>query len=116
MIIAALYPHLLESTSQEGVPKSPGKSQKEGQEDQGEVKELGVPFLSVLRSPVSPGLPSASSLGSLELPPGRYSQGDEDKALSGFKDFIRPYLLFQGCLFEISSTRAAKGATLDINL
>ena len=29
------------SRSFEGVPGSPGKSQKEGQEDQGEVKELG---------------------------------------------------------------------------
>ena len=39
--LTGLYPHLLESTSQEGVPGSPGKSQKEGQEDQGILKKLG---------------------------------------------------------------------------
>ena len=39
----------------------PGKSQKEGQEDQGELKEPGAV------SPGLPGLPSGSSLASLEL-------------------------------------------------
>ena len=35
------YPHLLKSRSLEGVPVSSGKSQKEGQEDQGIPKQLG---------------------------------------------------------------------------
>ena len=39
------------------------QSQTEGQEDRGEVKELGgVPLLIVLGSPGSPGLPSGSWL------------------------------------------------------
>ena len=33
--------HLLKSRSSQEFPGSPGKSQKEGQEDQGKVKELG---------------------------------------------------------------------------
>ena len=49
------YPHLLECRSLEGVPGRPGKSQKEGQEDQGTLTQLeGVPFSSF----TSPGLPS----------------------------------------------------------
>ena len=36
-----VYFHLLESTSQEGVLGSAGNSQKAGQEDPGEVKDLG---------------------------------------------------------------------------
>ena len=57
----------------EGIPGSPGNSRQEGQEDQGEVKELGktalvVFTLAVLRSPGPSGLPSGSSLGSQELP------------------------------------------------
>ena len=54
--------HLLESASLEGVPGRPGNSQKEGQEDQREVKGLG-------RFPLGPGplgLPSGSSLASLQ--------------------------------------------------
>ena len=35
------YPHLLKSRSHEGVPGISGKTQKEGQEDQGKIKELG---------------------------------------------------------------------------
>ena len=34
--------HLLESTFEDGVPGSAGKSQKEGQEDEGEVKEIST--------------------------------------------------------------------------
>ena len=49
------------------LPGNPGKSQKEGQEDQGEVKELGGTPLAVLGSPGPPGLPSGFSLASLEL-------------------------------------------------
>ena len=51
----------------EGVPGSPGKSRKEGHEDQGQAKELGGTPLAVLRSPGPPGLPSGYPLGSLEL-------------------------------------------------
>ena len=51
----------------DGLIGSPGKSQKEGQEDQGEIKEIGGPPLIVLRSPGPPGLPSGSSLGSLTI-------------------------------------------------
>ena len=42
----------------EGVPGSPGESQKEGQEDHGEVKELVMtpPPLAVLKFPGPPGL------------------------------------------------------------
>ena len=36
----------------------------EGQEDQGEVKDLGVTPLDVVGLPGPPGLPSGSSLGS----------------------------------------------------
>ena len=43
----------------------PGKSQKEGQEDKGEVKELGGTPLGLLGSPGPPGLPSGSSLACL---------------------------------------------------
>ena len=47
---------------------SPGKSQKEGQENQTTLKQLaGVPpALFLFR--VAPGLPFGSALGSLELP------------------------------------------------
>ena len=44
------------------------ESQKEGQEEQGEVKELGGSHLAAVRSPGPPGLPFCASLGSLELP------------------------------------------------
>ena len=47
----------------EVVPGSPRKGQKKGQENQGEVKELGGPIADV-RSLAPPGLPSGSSLGS----------------------------------------------------
>ena len=46
------------------------EDQKEGQEDQGEIKELGG--IGVLRFPGPPGLPPGSSLGCLELPQGIY--------------------------------------------
>ena len=66
------------NTFHKNVPRSssrgPSKSQKEGQEDQGEIKSLGGPTLTVLRSPGSSGLPSGSSLGSLELPQGNCSK------------------------------------------
>ena len=46
---------------------SPGKSQKEGQEEQGTLKQLvGFP-LALLSLPGPPGLPSGSSLGSLTI-------------------------------------------------
>ena len=71
------YPHLLESTSQEGVPGNPGKSHTEGQEDHGTLKQLeGVP-LAVLPLPGPPGLHSGSSLGPFKLPQGIYFQEDE---------------------------------------
>jgi hypothetical protein len=46
---------------------SPGKSQKEGQEDQGTLKQLGGSPLSILPRPGPPGHPSGSSLGSLSI-------------------------------------------------
>ena len=39
--------------------------QKDGQEDQGEAKELGGPLLAVLEFPGPSSLPSGSSLGYL---------------------------------------------------
>ena len=51
----------------DGLTGSPGTSQKEGQEDQRKVKELGGPSVVVLRSSFRPGLPSGSSLGSHRL-------------------------------------------------
>ena len=45
------YPHLLRSRSLEGDVVSPGTSQKEGQEDQGEMKELGRPPLTSFNYP-----------------------------------------------------------------
>ena len=50
-----------------GFSGSPGNSQKEGQEDQGVIEELGGTPLAALRSPGPPGLPSGSSLGSLRI-------------------------------------------------
>ena len=49
-----------------------GKSQKEGQEDQGKVKELGGTLPAVLGFPGPSGLPSGSSLDCLELGQGIY--------------------------------------------
>ena len=43
------------------------EAQKEGQEDQGEVKELGGTPLRLFGSPGPPGLPSGSSLAALDL-------------------------------------------------
>ena len=44
-----------------------------GQEDQGTLKKLLTGFpVALLPLPGAPGLPSSYSLGSLELPPGRY--------------------------------------------
>ena len=63
---------------------SPGKSQQEGQEGQGEIEELGWTPLAVLGSLGPPGLPSGFALGSLQLPPGRYFQGDEGKPMNAF--------------------------------
>ena len=50
------YPHLLESAFQERVPGNPGKSQKDGQEDHGTVKQLGgfSPTPSSFTSPWAP--------------------------------------------------------------
>ena len=76
--------HLLESTSQEGVPRSPGKSQKEGQEDQREIKELGGITLAVLKCPG----PSGSCLGSSEALPGMYFQGDAGICSGGACPFL----------------------------
>ena len=47
-------------------PKRIQESWKEGQGDQGEVKDLGC-LLAALRSSGPPGLPFGSSLASLEL-------------------------------------------------
>ena len=44
----------------------PGKTQKEGQQDQGEVKGLGAP-LALIPLSGSAGLPFGSSLAFLEL-------------------------------------------------
>ena len=53
----------------EGVPGSQGKSQKEGQENQGELKKLGGAPLAALRPPGLPDLPSGISLGWNSLKP-----------------------------------------------
>ena len=51
-----------------GLTGNAGKSQKEDQEDQGTLKQLGeVPLFACLPSPGPPGLPSGSSLGSYDL-------------------------------------------------
>ena len=50
-------------------------------EDQGEAKELRASPPAVLMSSGPPGLSPGSSLYSLELPPGVYSQGDEGTVL-----------------------------------
>ena len=50
------------------VPGSPGKRQKEDQDDQGEVKNVGGIPLAVSKSAGPTGLPFGSSLGSLEVP------------------------------------------------
>ena len=68
-------------------PGRPGKSQKEGQEYQGEVKELGGTPLGLLGSPGHPCLPSDSSLASLE---GGGSQGDPFKRTIGIYAPIIP--------------------------
>ena len=52
----------------EEVPGSPGKSRKEGQEEQRTLKQLGGVSLALLPLPGLVGLPFGSSLGSLELP------------------------------------------------
>ena len=80
------YPHLIESTSQEGIPE---REEPEGRPvGPGDLKTaMGVP-LALLPLPGHPGLPSGSSLGSLELLPGRYSQGDEDIERFGL---LRPF-------------------------
>ena len=57
------------------------KSQKEGQDDQEEVKEAGGPAIAVLRSPDPRGLPSGSFWAPWQSIKGLY------KALRGF---IRP--------------------------
>ena len=57
------------------VPGSEGKSQKEGQEDQGALKQLGGSSLFLLPLPGPPGLPSGSSLASLELHQNSLSKG-----------------------------------------
>ena len=49
-----------------GLTGSPGTSQKEGQEDQAEIQELGVDPIIVSRSLSLPGLPSGA-LGSLSI-------------------------------------------------
>ena len=52
----------------DGAPGRPGKSQKEGQEDQGTLKALGGgSTLALLPLPGPPVLPFGSSLASLEL-------------------------------------------------
>ena len=60
-------------------PQGPlsSKSQKEGQEDQGTLKQLGGGPASSFPLSGPPGLPFGSSLGSLNLPARRYFQGDE---------------------------------------
>ena len=52
-----------------GDPGSPGKSQKDGQEDQGTLKQLGELPLALALLPLHgpPGPPSGSLLGCLEL-------------------------------------------------
>ena len=56
----------------EGDAGSPGKSQKEGLEDQWPSKQLGGSPLALLSFPGPLALPSSSSMGSLELPRGIY--------------------------------------------
>ena len=55
----ALYTHLLKSRSFEGVLGSLGKSQKEGQGEQGTLKQLGGSLLALLLIS-GPGLPSGA--------------------------------------------------------
>ena len=56
-----------------GVPGSPGKSQEEGEEDLETLRQLGGGCpLALLPLPGLLGLPSGSSLSSLELPKGVY--------------------------------------------
>jgi hypothetical protein len=45
--------------------QGPGDGQREGQEDQGEVKELGGTPIPILRSPDPPGLPESGFKGKL---------------------------------------------------
>ena len=78
-------PHLLECTSQRRDTVSPGKIQKESQEDQGTLNSLGGSSLALSPLPGPPGLPSRSSLGTLELPLGKCFQGDVD---NGFNEII----------------------------
>ena len=61
------YAHLLKSESLEGIPGSPGKSQKEGKEVQGKVKDLEANPLAVLGLTGPSALPTGSSLGSLSF-------------------------------------------------
>ena len=106
-----LYPHLLECVSQEEVPGSPGKSQKEGHEDQGEAKELGGTPLAVFRSLGPLGLPSGF-LSSLELPSGRYFQEDEGisrawpSAISYMHDNMITSIAYRGCITPQTRERA----------
>ena len=71
------YPHLLGSTSQEGVPGSQGRAEGRPGGQGKRLKNEGGPALAVLGFPGPPGLPSGSFLGSQEFPPGRYFQRDE---------------------------------------
>ena len=59
---SAPYRHLLESSSQEGVPLNDGKSQKEGPGGPGDLETARVKSpLSLLPLPGPPGLLSGSS-------------------------------------------------------
>lgn len=49
------------------MPKGPGKTQNEGQEDQEEVKELGEIPVAVVGFSGPPGLPTGSSLSPLPI-------------------------------------------------
>ena len=66
---------------------NPGKGKKEGQDDQGTLKQVEGSPLSLLPLPGPPGLPFASSLGSLELLKGSTCK---EMRVQGLKTLPRP--------------------------
>ena len=67
----------------DGLSGGQGKSQKDGQEDQGTLKQLAGPPLALLSLPGPPGLPSGSSLGSLTIHQTAKEQARSARCLEG---------------------------------
>ena len=69
----------------EGARQGPGPflTREQPERRPGEPGKRKRAMVAVLRSPGPPGLPP-SALGVLELPPGRYFQGDESMKLFGW--------------------------------